>query len=150
MVVLTCASVGCGNSTGPSTANVAGTWSYQAPSLTNGQVTCVYGVTMTLTQTGTTFSGTYTNAYTACSGPAGASSTLVSGAVDSGTVSGSTITFGFANTDVTNSGEISEVTAHHDNTGTLAGHIMSGTATANVILGGVPYTLTGEWRAALR
>src|SRR5580693_6044331 len=106
---LVLATAGCG-STGPSLLKVAGTWDYEAGNLTDGQVACIFGAPMTLTQSSGTFTGTFRDGYIACSGPTGASSTLVSGTVDTGAVSGKTVAFGFTTTDVTNSGEIEEMT----------------------------------------
>jgi hypothetical protein len=140
---------GCG-ATAPSVLQVAGTWDYEAGNLTDGQVTCIFGAPMTLTQTSATFTGTYRDGYISCTGPTGASSTLVSGTVDSGAVSGKTVACGLTNTDVTNSGEITEMTIACQSSGAVANNVMTGTATATVVFDGVPHALTGEWRAPLQ
>ena len=142
------AGVGCHNATAPATSQQK--WNYQASILTNGQVTCTFGAALELSQTTGPFTGVYQNGYVACSGPNGASSTLVSGTVDAGTVTGSTVAFQLTNTDVTNSGELSEATVSFLNSGTLDRYTMTGTATMSIVLGGQPYVVSGPWQANLQ
>jgi hypothetical protein len=149
--ILWSAAVACHSSTAPSPVQV---WNYQASSLTNGPVTCSFGAAMTLSQTQSSgpFTGTYEDAYLSCSGPDGASSTLVTGTVTSGAISGSSISFQFDNSDLTNSGEISASTPAYSNTGTIIDNDtqMIGTATMKVDLGGQVYALTGPWQAFIQ
>jgi len=142
------AGVGCHSTTAPATTQQ--TWNYQASELTDGTVTCTFGAALALSQTTGPFTGSFQNGYMACSGPNGASSTLVSGTVDSGTATGSTIAFQLTNTDVTNSGEISETTTSFTNSGTIAQFTMTGTATVTITLGGQVYVVQGAWQANLQ
>lgn len=146
--VFALAGVGCHSSTAPTTT--LQTWNYQASALTNGPVTCTFGAALALTDTVGTFTGTFQNGYMACSGPNGASSTLVSGTVDSGAFTGSAMVFQLTNTDVTNSGEVSEATISFTNSGTISQYTMTGTATANITLGGQTYVVTGPWQASFQ
>jgi hypothetical protein len=141
------AGIGCHRATAPATTQ---TWNYQANALTNGVVTCTFGAPMTVNPLSTgsgPFSGVFQNGYMACSGPNGASSTVVSGTVDSGSVTGSTVAFQFTSTDVANSGEISEATASFTNNGTINQYTMTGSASVTITLGGQQYVLTGDWQA---
>jgi hypothetical protein len=140
--------VACHSTTAP--AVTTQTWAYETSQLTDGVVTCTFGAPLTLTTTSGPFTGTFRNAYMACSGPTGASSTLLSGTVDSGTITGGSVGFQLTNTEVTNSGEIDETTMSYSNAGALGTNVMSGTATASITLGGVAHALTGPWRAVLQ
>jgi hypothetical protein len=146
--IVVLAGAGCHPATAPATTQ---TWDYEASALTDGQVTCIFGAPMTLTLITGPFSGFFQNGYMSCSGPNGASSTLVTGNVNAGTIDGTAVSFLFMNTDVTNSGEITEATATFTSSGTVTnnGTVMSGTATVNITLGGQPYVLTGYWQANL-
>jgi len=133
------AALGCSgaSSSGPTVANVAGTWSYTADNLAAGNgVTCdIVNVTMVLDQNGSTFTGTYANAELQClvngveqdQGP-------YNGNVVNGVVNGDQVTFDFDTPAWTNSGAIS-------------GSSMSGPASVNVAVGETTYTLTGTWDA---
>jgi hypothetical protein len=129
-------------------------WNYEASALTNGPVTCNFGAAMTLSQTQSSgsFTGTYNNAFLSCSSPNGASSTLVSGIVTAGSISGSSIAFQFDNSDLTNSGEISASTPAYSNSGTIIDNDtqMTGTARLTVNLAGQVYVLTGPWQAIIQ
>jgi hypothetical protein len=120
-----------------STANVAGTWTFTISNLTGGGVTCNLADTpMTLTQSGTAFSGTYGPGSLSCTGPSGLQSGLVQGYVIHGTVNGLTVAFDLDTPD-----------AHH--TGTSTGSLMSGTATYRVSDGsGAIVILSGSWSAS--
>jgi len=145
--VVAVAGTACHSATAPTPTQQ--TWNYQAGELTDGVVTCIFGAAMSLTQTSGPFTGAYQNGYMSCSGPDGASSTVVTGTVDAGTVASSNVGFTFTNSDVTNSGEIDETTVSYTNTGTIIDNdtVMNGTATVTITLGGVSHTLTGAWTA---
>lgn len=145
---LTWTGVACHSATAPAPGQV---WNYQASALTDATagVTCSFSAPMSVTQTSGPFTGTFTNGYLACSSPAGASSTLVSGTIESGTVSGSAIAFAFVSNDVTNSGEIASTPQGFHNTGTIIANDtqMTGTATLTVTVAGQAYVVTGTWQA---
>jgi hypothetical protein len=149
--ILLSAAVACHSSTAPTTVQV---WNYEASALTNGPVTCSFGAAITFSQTQSSgpFSGTYNDAYLSCSSPNGASSTLATGTVTSGSISGSSIAFQFDNSDLTNSGEVSASTPEFSNNGTVIDNDtqMAGTATLTVNLAGQRYVLTGPWQAFIQ
>jgi hypothetical protein len=145
--ILVVVGAGCSSTTAPGPTT---TWNYQASALTNGQVTCTFGAAMSLSDTTGTFTGGYENAYLACSTPGGASSTLVSGTITSGSFSGTSVSFDFEYTDVANSGEISATPQLFTNTGSITKNTMQGAATMHVTIDGQPYVLTGPWQATLQ
>jgi hypothetical protein len=129
----------CGDSTAPA-ADVSGSWSLTISNLAGGGATCDFtAMTLTLTQTGSTFSGTHGTGTISCSG-GGSSFTdpVGSGPIVNGTVGGSgSVAFDFETSDFHLSG-------------TISGTSMSGTATLKVDAGapvGV-VTLTGNWGAS--
>ncbi len=140
-------SAGCHSTTAPSPTT---TWNYQASELANGQVSCTFGAALNLSDTTGSFTGGYENGYLACSTPGGASSTLVSGTLNSGNVSGTSISFEFVNTNLSNSGEISATMQTFTNSGSITDNTMQGTATLHVTIDGQPYVLTGPWEAILQ
>ncbi len=144
LFAFTLACIGC-SSTGPGTT-ATGSWGYQASDLTDGVVLCSIAVPMNLTQADTILGGTFFGSYMACSTPTGATSTIAQGTV-SGTVSPSTLTFSFQNTQESNSGSVSGSVTGNTNTGThLAGQgTFDGNTTMHVSIDGVPHTLTGTF-----
>ena len=132
----------CGgdDGTGPADADVSGTWSATVADLTGGGSSCssTDPTSLTLTQTGGTFSGSYSGGEVACTGSSGTFSFPVgSGAVVNGTVNGASVSFDLDSPDFHQSG-------------TVNGSSMSGPATWNCFFGpatGV-VTLTGTWHAA--
>ena len=128
---------GCSSSTSPN-ESVNGSWSYQASNLAGDGVSCsVTGATLTLSQTGSTFGGTYSNAKITCQ--AGGQQAVLgtfSGNVVNGLISGDSVSFDFDTTAFTNAG-------------TISGSSMSGSATATENVGGAigKVTLTGQWNA---
>lgn len=145
VIALVC--TGCYSYTSPNTT-LGGLWGYQASTLTDGVVLCSIAVPMSLLQADTTFTGDYTGSFMTCSAPTGATSTLASGTV-SGTVSPSTMSFSFQNTQVYNYGSIDGTVVSNTNVGT---HLASqstfeGTTTMDVIIDGVPHALTGTFVA---
>jgi hypothetical protein len=128
---------GCSSSTGPS-VNVNGSWNYQASNLAGSGVSCfITGATLSLTQTGSTFSGSYSNAKLTCQvgGPQAVIGTF-SGQVVNGLISNDSVSFDF-DTDA------------FINKGTIAGSSMSGNATATENVGGAigNVSLSGQWGA---
>ena len=136
---ITLAACGDDDGTGPSSANVEGTWSASLSNLSGGGVSCssTIPIDVTLTQTGNTFSGSYDGGELTCTGSAGTFSTPVgSGTVINGQVSGNNISFDLDTPDF-----------HH--TGSVSGTSMSGTASWTFDFGdptGV-VTLNGNWGA---
>jgi hypothetical protein len=66
LMLLIC--LGCGSeTTGPVTANVAGSWSYSAGSDGGGACTAS-GITLRFTQSGTTLAGTFAGGTLLCNG----------------------------------------------------------------------------------
>jgi hypothetical protein len=133
----------CGgdSNTGPSTsANVSGTWSASVSNMSGGGISCssTDATLLTLNQTGTTFSGTYSGGELTCAGPGGTSSGPIgSGSVVNGQVSGNDLSFDLDTPDF-------------HLTGTVNGASLSGTARWRIDFGaptGV-VTLNGNWGAA--
>ena len=136
-VLLVFVLAGCSSSTSP-TFSVNGSWNYQATNLAGDGVSCtITGATLTLTQSGSTFSGSYSNAKLSCQ-VAGVESVIgtYSGQVVNGLVSGDSVSFDFN-------------TSAFTNAGTITGSSMSGMATATENVGGTigNVTLTGQWGA---
>jgi hypothetical protein len=128
---------GCSSSTSPQDS-VNGSWSYQASNLAGDGVSCsVSGATLILSQTGSTFTGTYTNAKITCQvGGQQAVIGTFNGNVVNGVVSGDSVSFEFD-------------TSAFTNTGTISGASMSGSASATENVGGAigKVTLSGQWDA---
>jgi hypothetical protein len=132
-------SVGCSDSSGPKNADVSGSWTYNATNLQGGGLSCnASGTSMTFTQLGATFSGTYSGGSISCTG-AGGSATLPvgTGVVAGGTVSGSSVVFNFDTQDWAN-------------TGTLSGATIAGTVVIRVVSGTTSVVLTGSFSAVKR
>lgn len=128
-----------GDATGPTQANVGGVWSLSLTNLSGSGISCsTSGTTMTLSQTGTTFSGSYGGGSITCFGSGESfSSPFGSGSVVNGVVSGYNVSFDLDSPDFAL-------------TGTESGASMSGTCTLRADLG-APYgviTLSGNWGAA--
>ena len=121
----------CNNAAAP-IANLAGLWSYSAPNLQDGSVSCdLTGVTLILEQTGASFTGTYNGGVLTCG--TGADSGFI-GEVVNGTVAGAQVTFEFDNSNWQNSGR-------------LTGTSMTGQAVWIVGIGSTVYHLSGTWTA---
>ena len=137
--VLTLA-VGCSgdDSTGPSRANVAGSWILSASNLSGQGVSCnLRNTPMALSQSGETFTGSYGPGVFTCVAGGESGSVNITGTVVSGTVDGNSIQFDLDTQD-----------RHHS--GTMSGNSMSGTARWTFDLGagiGV-VVLNGNWAAA--
>jgi len=137
---------GCASdSTGPKVPDVSGTWTLSLTNMSGGGISCssASGTTMMLSQSGTTFSGTYSGGTVICIG-GGSSVTgdVGTGVIVNGAVNGDTVSFQIDGPDV-------------PATGTISGDSMSGTATLsyNVVDPfGRPYVvvLVGSWGAVKR
>jgi hypothetical protein len=130
---------GCGgDSTGPSDANVAGTWTLSASNMSGQGVSCNLGNTpLTISQSGGTFTGSYGPGTLTCVAGTESASVPVHGTVVNGTVNLSAVQFDLDTQDL-----------HH--TGTVSGNSMSGTAQWSFDFGGDigVMTLNGNWAAA--
>jgi hypothetical protein len=132
--------VACGggdNPTGPSTPNIAGTWRITWTNMAGNGLSCYTSPTpITLTQNGTTFTGTSNASWTltCMSGAFQDSDTFVGMALSGGTINGNSVSFNMA-------------TADASNTGTLSGNTMSGQATWRFSTGTQNYVLNGNWAA---
>jgi hypothetical protein len=144
VLALVCGACGA---TGPGTA-VTGLWGYEAGDLTDGVVLCSIAVPMTLTQSDSIIAGTFFGSYMSCSSPAGATSTVASGTV-TGSVVLPTWSFSFQNSQEYNYGSAAGSVTGNTNVGThLANQAtFEGTTTMQVMIDGVPHTLTGTWIA---
>jgi len=137
---------GCGGDssngpTGPQDANVGGTWTYNATNLSGTvsgiSISCnIEGMTMSLTQTGATFSGSFGPSSLSCFAQGVAiDETLPGSVIVNGSVNGSNVQFDFETSD-------------WRNTGTASGSSMSGTVLVRLDLGTEVVTLNGNWAAA--
>jgi hypothetical protein len=122
----------CSDSTGPKNANISGSWTYNVSNLSGGGLSCnASGTTVTISQTGTTFTGTYSGGTLSC-GTVGNVS-IGSGTVANGTVTNNSVTFNFDTQDWTN-------------TGSVSGNSIAGTTTVRLVLtGGQTVVLSGNF-----
>ncbi len=120
----------CG-STGPS-LSLTGSWSYTS-SVSNSQLStsCQSTGTANLSQSGSTFSGSY-SASTTCTGPGGISTATDQGTYGGGQVNGSAVSF--------QGGGCSY-------TGSATSNAMNGAVSCTVALSGQNYTFSGTWSA---
>ncbi len=126
---------GGGDSTGPSSSSMDGTWHMSITNLTANGVTCsASDIVMNVHAAGSTFTGTY-GGVLAC-GPTGgqAESSPVAGTIEHGTRNGSQVAFDLDDTD-----------AHHS--GVITGDHMNGTATYRINFLSGPVVLSGSWAA---
>jgi len=126
---------GCGGESTAPSANVTGQWSYEASNVSGGGVSCdIAGTTLTLTQSGSTFSGTASGGGTvSCSGGGSTfSQTLGSDVVANGQISGNSVQFDIG-------------TADFHNSGTLSGNSISGLVTLRLSNGTTTSVLTGNF-----
>lgn len=129
--------VACGgDSSGPGT-NLTGNWLYSVSNLTTGGLRCSSsGTTLSITQSGSTFSGSYSGGTMTCTSASGASSFLIgTGTIISGSLSGNSVSFDLDSSDC-------------HNVGTLTGSSISGTVTVLLTVDATNYTLTGNFGAA--
>lgn len=127
--------------TGLQHANVAGSWTYNATNLSGTvmgfAMSCnIEGMTLNLTQTGTSFSGTCGPSTITCfGGGVQVDDTLPGSVVVNGLVNGNNVQFDIETSD-------------YRNTGTVSGSSMSGTVSIRLDLGDEVVTLAGNWAAA--
>ncbi len=128
--------VGCSSSSGPK-ITVNGDWSYEAPDLATSGASCSVTATLTLDQTGATFSGTYSDGLRTCViNGVQSSSGPVQGSVFNGTVSGDAVSFNI------------QTQGTWVQTGTISGNSMTGSANVTYATGtGGMVTLSGSWSA---
>ena len=130
--------LGCAEMTGPS-ADLTGSWLYTATNMagSNGLTCDLYGTTMTLSQNGSVFSGSYLGGNLRCTGDGGfvyAPQTIPSGSIVGGTLSGSQVDFNFDTPDFSNDGRV-------------RGASMEGTATMTLMSGSERLVLRGHFGA---
>jgi len=130
-----------GDSTGPSNANVGGSWLASFSNFSGSGVTCnAIGISIQISQSGTTFSGTYTGGTFTCIIPtvgtvvqAGGTGTIINGVV-----TGNSVSFDADTPD-----------SHFAGSVAAGGTSMSGTGTDRIdIGGGQTIVLSGSWGAA--
>ncbi len=129
---------GGGDSTGPSNANLAGSWTLSASNVSGQGVSCGLANTpVTISQSGGTFTGTYGPGTVTCVAGGQSSSATIQGTIVNGTVDVNAVQFDLDTQDF-----------HH--TGTVSGNSMSGTARWSIDLGGSigVVVLNGNWSAA--
>ena len=131
--------LGCGggDSTGPSTAEVGGSWRFSWSNLSGSGVSCNASGDFQLTQSGTTFSGVQygTGTIICLAGGESLTDLIVGETLAAGQVNGSAVSF-----------RIGSVQSTHS--GTVSGGSMSGTATWTFDLGdGLVVNLAGQWTA---
>jgi hypothetical protein len=125
----------CGDSTGPKSPNLAGSWSYNATNLAGGGLSCsVSGVIVSISQTDNTFTGTYSPGTLSC--VSAGSAAFSGGTVVNGTITGTGVNFNFDTQDW----------AHN---GSLSGNSVSGTTTMRLVLsGGQTLVMNGTFAMA--
>jgi len=123
--------------TGPITPQIGGAWTYSASNVAGGGASCtISNLRLSITPSGTTFSGTYSGGVLVCTGN-GQTVTLgpFQGIVVNGTINGTSIAFDLDTQD-------------WRNVGTVGGSSMSGQVTVRLDFGQGPITLRGNWAAA--
>jgi hypothetical protein len=134
-------SSGCGDDATQPGPDVNGTWEYNATNIAGTGVSCgISGITMNLSQSGSTFTGTYSPGSVTCTGPGGTfTDQFDPGVVANGSLIGNNVSFDFDTSDMRH-------------TGTLAGNSISGTVTVRGDLGDPigEVTLTGPFAAVRR
>jgi hypothetical protein len=119
------AACGGDSPTGPTTADIAGTWRITFTNMSGSGVTCgTSAIDYVVSQSGDTFSGTSNSTYTlSCTdGVSSGSEVLTGSIITNGHVSGSAISFDLA------------TSAAHQ-TGAISGNSVSGSATWTIDLG---------------
>ena len=124
-----------GDSTGPkANSDLSGKWNYSAANLNGGGLSCnIAGVTISLTQTGSTFTGTTAGGTVTCVfGTQTETDSLGIGSIANGQVSGNSVQFDIGSSEL-----------HH--TGTRSGNSVTGTLTATIDDGTSTVVLTGSF-----
>jgi len=132
VAVAACAGNKASGPTALTTPDVGGAWNIAWSNLRATGVTCsASGGKITLTQSGTTFSGSYHSTLLQCNGTALG---VAGGIVVNGSLRGSTIMF-----------DMDPPNLHQH--GTITDRSMSGSATWRIAADGTSSTLTGTWAA---
>jgi hypothetical protein len=127
--------VACGgDSTGPNTSDVSGTWMYNATNLNGAGLSCsITNVTFSLTQTGSSFTGSTSGGTLSCTFAGESDSeSLGNSTVANGQVDGTAIQFDIGSSDL-------------HNAGTRDGKSITGTLTANVEVDTTAVVLSGTF-----
>lgn len=127
-VAVLAASVACGDDS--PVVTVTGAWTASI-TLNGTGLTCSLLVPMDLTQSGATFSGTYTDASVTCNGQ---TSTGIGGTVINGHIVSRDVSF-----------DLDDPSAHQE--GTIDGNTMTGTANWVINTSGGAVGLSGTWSA---
>ena len=130
------AAAGCSEDSSGPNINLTGSWTYTATNISGSGVSCnVSTSSMTLTQTGNTFTGSATGQIACVAGGQSVSNPF-QGQITNGTITGNAVQF-----------ELSTADARH--IGTVSGNSMSGTLTLSLNVGAPIGTvvLTGNWSA---
>jgi hypothetical protein len=130
------ASCGGGDSTGPnSTRDINGTWTISANyNHAASQTTCNLNGTLTIAQSGTTFTGQVSNSDASCSNPSGTTAGSGDGPIAGGQINGNSVNY--------SDGECAY-------TGTITGNPanrVAGNTNCNVAISGTTYVFTGTWQ----
>ena len=127
--------------TGPSTAQIAGSWTYAFSNITGSSgttnATCSAGnVSIDIDQTGSTFTGSYFAPSLTCTSPSGTvTDGPFAGAIVNGSINGTAVSFDFDTSD-------------WRQTGTVSGNSMNGTVTVRFQVDASQLVLSGNWSAA--
>ncbi len=125
------AACGGDSGTGPQVQNVAGSYNYSVPNLGTVGANCQVQATMTVTQQGAAFSGSYAGA-AICTSSAGTDTIQAAGTVVNGRVKGDSVYFDFDDTN------------WHD-MGTIVGSDWQGIVNARLPASGTPTVLAGNF-----
>jgi hypothetical protein len=129
------AALGCGSGTEPP-VSLTGLWAYKVSNLTGGGWSCEEAeATMTLTQTGSTFTGNVSDNLVCTVGSQSTFFGPYSGTIGGGTIDGDQVAFDFQTPDTWTS------------TGTISGRSMSGAATVTLNTSSQTIDLSGQWSA---
>lgn len=138
LALVLAAACGGDSTTGPNQqTNVGGRWLYTATNVAGSGVSCnLSNVSMTLTQTGSTFTGTVASGSNlSCTGPGGSiNESLGNDVIANGVVTGNSIQFDIGTQDL-------------HNTGTVSGNSMSGNITIRIVAGATTINLAGTFSA---
>jgi hypothetical protein len=135
VAAIAAASCGGDDSTGPdSTTDISGNWNATA-TYNNAQLqtTCTFSGSVSLSQSGSNFTGQVSGSVLACTGPGGTTSGNADGPITGGQINGNAISY--------NNGECTYA-------GTITGspaNRAEGDVDCDVSIGGTSYPFTGTW-----